>query len=146
MVGGPVARLDPASLREQIEERISRRIVGLLSAAGRGKKAAIGAANAEAALRKGSRLVVVAEDVSARVRRDLEAVASDASATVMVFGDRSLLGLAYARALVGAVALTDDGLARAVRHELEMLRGFRVTEETIQNPSQRERMALERAT
>lgn len=146
LVGGPVARLDSVALGNQIEARISRRVLGLLSAAGRARKVALGATYAESALHKGSRLVVVAEDASARVLRNLEAAARGRDATLMVFGDKALLGRTFARELVGAVALNDDGLAQALRKELELLHEYQKTTGRTQTPSQRERMALERAT
>lgn len=146
LVGGPVAPLDPAALKALITDRIERRVVGLLAAASRSRKAAIGADAAAQSLRAGCRLVVVATDASPRVRRDIDDLALRSGTAVLEFGDRSQLGSAFGRSVVAAVAVTDDGLAEAVRHELEMLRGLTLAQQRKSEPSQRDRTALERAT
>ena len=148
-VGGAVTLPELSVMTGQIRERLSSRVQGLLAAAGRAGHAALGASRAEAVLREkrcgGSGLVVLARDASPRVRRDLTGAAQEAGVTLMEFGDRDRLGMAFARSELGALVLTDAGLAKAVRHELALLQGLSTTEKE-EPPSKGEDKALERAT
>ncbi len=146
ILGGSVTSPVLPTITGQIQERITGRIEGLLAAAGRSRKVALGAAKVEDVLRGRSscRLVVLAHDASPRVQRSLEEMAKRANVTVMEFGDKEQLGLPFARSTVAAVALTDEGLAHAVRHELALLQGLS-TSGTDRNLL-REDKALERAT
>lgn len=144
LVGGPVTPPAPPALGEQISARISRRVEGLLAAAWRAQKAVVGASGVEAGLRGGRAqgLVVVARDASPRVRDDLEAAAREAGTAVMEYGDKAQLGLPFARDAVAATLVFDEGLAGAVRAELELLAGFAgssARNEIRGTPSQRER-------
>ncbi len=145
-LGGAVSVPEFSDLLDHARGRVARRIDGLLASAGRARKVAIGAADTEAALRRGTAtLVVLAADVSSRVRCDLEAAAQRSDVMVWEFGDKRRLGSALARSEVGAVALTDHGFAAAVRHELSLLAGLTTTQ--VKNETSRTRdEALERAT
>lgn len=145
-LGGRVKTPEFVDFIDRVRERISRRVEGLFAAAGRARKVSIGAAETEAALRQGkAKLIVLAEDVSPRVRRSLVEAAERANVRVGEFGDKSRLGFALARSEVGAVALSDPGFAATVHHELELLDGLSTTEGRTENPSNGDG-ALERAT
>jgi hypothetical protein len=110
----------------------------------------VGASAVEAELRGGRArgLVVVARDAATRARGDVEAAAREAGAAVMEYGDKAQLGLPFARDAVAAALVIDEGLAGAVRAELELLSGFAgstALEET-NHPSGRGHKALEGAT
>ena len=145
-VGGAVRSPDMSGVVEQIQGRIDRRVEGLLVASGKARVALIGANRVQEALRHPQvpALVVLADDVSPRVRRSLTDGATSKT-TVASWADRDRLGRAFARAEVGAVAVTDAGLAGALDQELRLLAGLSV--DVAENkPSRREEMALERAT
>ena len=144
-LGGPVAQPDISLFAEQVRDRLERRVIGLLAAAGRARKAAVGSSETRSAIDNGTgALVVVASDVSPRVRHSLEEAARRASIELLEFGDRQRLGDAFARSEVGAVAVTEAGLAAAIRHEIELLDGLRVRQEPV--PGSRCGEDLERAT
>ena len=149
-VGGPVSAPALDLLRDQISERISRRVDGLLAAAGRAQKVVVGTSGVEAELRGGRArgLVVVARDGSPRARVDLETAAREAGATVLEYGDKAQLGLPFARESVAAALVFDEGLAGAVRAELELLRGLERSSarEEIEPSRGRGPKALEGAT
>jgi len=145
-LGGRVTTPGLSELVDRVSERISRRVDGLLAAAGRARKVSIGAVESEAALRHGkAKLIVVADDVSPRVKCSLEETARRANAEIAVFGDKNRLGFVLARSEVGALAITDSGFAATVHHELELLGGLSTTEGRTETPTARDG-ALERAT
>jgi ribosomal protein L7Ae-like RNA K-turn-binding protein len=145
-LGGAVSTPDLSLLIGSIRERVSSRIDGLLASAGRARKVAIGAVDTGSALsRHTAALVILATDLSPRVRSNLEDAARRQNIVVSDFGDKERLGFALARSEVGAVALTDPGFAETVSLELRMLDGISTTQ--VQNETSRQRVeALERAT
>lgn len=127
--GSQIVPCSQDSLVFQMRSRVTNRVEGLLAAAGRARKVVVGAQDAETAVRQGNAtLVVLAFDVSKRVRRSIHDAAQASAVTVVDFGDRSQLGLTMARNEVGVLALTDAGFCAAVSRELELLRGLPVTE------------------
>jgi ribosomal protein L7Ae-like RNA K-turn-binding protein len=111
------------AMESRIRERVQGRVDGLLAAAGRARKVAVGASDSAEAIRRGeARLLVLAEDLSGRVAKDLAAAAEAGGVTTACHGDRDRLGLTMARSLVGSVAILDDGFASAVEQELALLR------------------------
>lgn len=92
----------------------SRRVVGLLSAAGGSKRLAIGGAEVDEALRAGkARLVVVATDARAAAgSREVEQAISTGRARA--WGTKTELGRATHRTETAIVAVLDSGLGRAL--------------------------------
>lgn len=98
-------------------------------------------------LRSGKAIVLlVARDLSSRVRRDLAEAAMKTSVPLMTLHDREELGKPFARAVLGAVAIEEEGFAEAIREEAFLLEGLVADDEELTNTSRVEDMALERAT
>jgi predicted RNA-binding protein YlxR (DUF448 family) len=145
-LGGRVVRPSLPVLRQRVIDQLLRRLGGLLAASARSGKVSLGAAKTEEALSRGiARLVVVATDVSPRVRGRLDQAAANLDVHVMVLGDRHELAKPFARTELGALALTDDGLSQAVSRELALLQGLTAIPCT-DTPPAREGGARERAT
>lgn len=126
--GGEIAASEPsplsaAALAQAIQDAMARRIAGLLASAVRVRHARIGADAVTGAWHAGeAALVVVATDAAAT--RDLTAVREAISAGVAVaWGSKQSLASALLRRPtqegVGAVAITDAGIAAAVRDAVE---------------------------
>lgn len=110
---------DGEELARQIALAATRRVEALLSSARRANKAAIGstaAANASGRLR----LLLVARDAAAAAQEAHVAHALN-EGRVLVWGDKAGLArsLNWARP-VAVIAITDDGLAEALRHAVAL--------------------------
>ncbi len=135
-VGGAIRDTRPEIMVERIRAQVVQRVDGLLVAAGQARKVELGAVRTEEALRHQPMrvtLVVLATDVSPRVRRAVGAAALSAGVPIVDFGDRDRLGLAFARRELGATALTDNGLALAIRRELSLLDGLAMAEDAMKD-------------
>lgn len=131
VVTGEGAPLSAEALARAVEEAMARRIAGLLASAVRVRKVRIGADAVTGAWRTGeAELIMVATDAAAAAELGAvrEAVAAGAA---VAWGTK--LGLAAAlmrRATpegVGAAAITDAGIAAAVRDAVEKSMGARST-------------------
>jgi predicted RNA-binding protein YlxR (DUF448 family)/ribosomal protein L7Ae-like RNA K-turn-binding protein len=116
-----------AALMQSIQDAMARRIAGLLASAVRVRHVRIGADAATSAWREGvAALVVVATDAAAA--RDLTAVREAVAAGAAVaWGTKQSLAAALLRRAtpegVGVVAITDTGIAAAVRDAVEKSMG-----------------------
>ncbi len=110
----------------------ARRLLGLVSAARRARKAAVGSTAVKEALQGGrAKLVIVAVD--ARSAADTPGLEQAVRAGMaLAFGNKAELGNALGQAEVGVVAITDDGLAQAIgrAHALTVLAEPRAARES----------------
>lgn len=91
-----------------------RRIAGYLGLAQRAGKIAAGDAMAKTALATGRAcLLILAEDAAPAVKRELLALAGE-EVPVLVWPDKTDLGLIVGKSRRGALALSDEGFARAI--------------------------------
>ena len=91
-----------------------RRIAGYLGLAQRAGKIAAGDSAAKTALIKGKAfLLVLAEDAADSVKDDLTALAGE-EVPLLWWPDKADLGLVVGKSRRGALALTDEGFARAI--------------------------------
>ena len=91
-----------------------RRIAGYLGLAQRAGKIAAGDSAAKTALIKGKAcLLVLAEDAADSVKDDLTALAGE-EVPLLLWPDKADLGLVVGKSRRGALALTDEGFARAI--------------------------------
>ena len=97
-----------------MNEEQRRRIAGYLGLAQRAGKVAAGDSAAKTALIKGkARLLVVAEDAADSVKDELRALAGE-EVPLLFWPDKNGLGLIVGKSRRGALALTDEGFARAI--------------------------------
>ena len=97
-----------------MNEEQRRRIAGYLGLAQRAGKIAAGDSAAKTALVKGkAELLVLAEDAADSVKAELQALAGE-EVPVLLWPDKSDLGLIVGKSRRGALALTDEGFARAI--------------------------------
>ena len=117
-----VAHTLKANVRTTADELVAqlraaglRRVLGLVGAAHRARKAAAGATAATEALEQGlGRLVVIAED--ARAAAELPAVLKAVErGESLVVGTKALVGAALGRADTGVVVILDDRLGDSIR-------------------------------
>lgn len=101
-----------------MNEEQRRRIAGYLGLAQRAGKIAAGDAAAKTALSKGKAwLLVLAEDAADGVKAELRALAGE-EVPVLFWPDKRDLGLIVGKSRRGALALTDEGFARAIEKVL----------------------------
>ena len=120
---------DAGELARQIRLAATRRVEGLLSSARRATKAAIGTSAVDAADAAGRvRLLLVARDAAAAAQQPPVAHALN-EGNVLVWGEKAGLAqaLSWARP-VAVIAITDDGLAEALRHAVAL------SEVTVEGP------------
>ena len=97
-----------------MNEEQRRRVAGYLGLAQQAGKIAAGDGAAKTALEKRKAcLLVLAEDASAAVKQELAALAGE-QIPVLYWPDKNDLGLIVGKSRRGAVALTDEGFARAI--------------------------------
>lgn len=102
-----------------MNEEQRRRIAGYLGLAQRAGKIAAGDAAAKTALVKGKAwLLVLAEDAADSVKEELQALAG-CEVPLLLWPDKSDLGLIVGKSRRGALALTDEGFARAIAKVLD---------------------------
>jgi len=106
--------LPPEELLAQVAAGADRRILSLLHSAWRQRAAAVGGVPIAEALAAGTlRLVVVAED--ARAAAEISAVLeAGRRGLALHWGDKVRLGQAAGRADLGAIGITDEGIASRV--------------------------------
>ena len=111
---------DAAALQAARGRAALRRVSGLVIAARRAKKLAVGGAAVEQALAAGeAALVVVASD--ARAAAELPGVSGAiASGRAVAFGSKDFLGELIGRSEVGVVAVLDEGLADEIARMIAM--------------------------
>jgi predicted RNA-binding protein YlxR (DUF448 family) len=107
--------VDATELIEAMAGQLARRIEGLLLAASRQKRLAIGtdAVREAIATAAGPRLLVVASDAMGR-RAELTEAALRLGGRCVVFGDKARLGRLFGRDEVGVIAVLDAGLAEEI--------------------------------
>ena len=108
-------RSDAEALCASLRAAGMRRLLGLVGAARRAKKAALGATAVEEALESGkARLVVVATDAQAAAKGPGVARAETEGRTLSV-GTKAELGRAVGREELGVVAMLDEGFEAPLR-------------------------------
>jgi uncharacterized protein len=112
---GPVA-VDLDRLCQEIAGQADRRVAGLLTAAWRAGRAALGTSALREAWREGrAELVIVAVDAAAA--GDLgEVGAAFREGKALAWGDKVTLGALAGRGEIGVLGVLDEGIAAAVRH------------------------------
>ena len=109
------------ALAEQIGVQADRRVEGLLSSAARAGSLLVGGDAVIDGLRRNPEvLILVAEDARAVASRPEIAAAP----MRMVWGDKARLGGLTARAEVGVVATTNEGLSEALRRAVSLAATF----------------------
>lgn len=111
------------SFREQVSEsvyeEIIRRITGdthadvnkLLGFAYRARKVKVGKVATFSAIDAGKAfLIVIADDVSEKIKKELAKPAAD----LIKFADKNTIGKLFGRTEVGIFAITDEGFAKAI--------------------------------
>jgi predicted RNA-binding protein YlxR (DUF448 family)/ribosomal protein L30E len=105
---------DPVTLAREARDQYVRRAEGLLSAAQRAGKAALGFdAVSREMERRTVQLLVVAED-AASSRDEITRAAERLGSRCLVFSTKQRLGEVFGRAPVGIVAIRDSGIAEAL--------------------------------
>jgi len=95
-------------------EPCRERIAGYLGLAQRAGKIAAGDTAAQEALRKGKAfLLVLAEDAAPQVQEEMRTLAGD-NTPVLMWPDKVDLGRIVGKSRRGAVALLDEGFAKAI--------------------------------
>jgi predicted RNA-binding protein YlxR (DUF448 family) len=115
---------DLPRLAGELREQVERRLRSLLSTAAASGKAAVGSEAACDALRRNAAtLVVVARDAAAAAKhREVEAAVQ--AGLVVAYATKTFLGDALGRGEVGVIALTDEGMAAAIRHTIGLSETF----------------------
>ncbi len=109
-----VARLEPAEVQRMIVEQLERRTIGLLSAARRKGRLALGAEAARVALKSGrGDVLLVAKDARGRAE-ELARMATTLGCATVTWGTKASLGDAFDRSDLGVLLVMDRGIARAV--------------------------------
>jgi predicted RNA-binding protein YlxR (DUF448 family) len=109
-----------AELRDKLVEAAERRILGLLSGARGSERIAVGTSATDDEIEAGrARLVVVATDARAAattgpVQRMI------AAGNAVAWGDKQRLGKALGRGELGVLAVSDSGIAVALRHAIAL--------------------------
>ena len=120
-------RITPETLAEQIGAQADRRIEGLLASAYRAGNLAVGGDAVIDRLQGAFKaLVLVAADARAVAKRPEIAASTDK----MIWGDKARLGGLTARAEVGVVATTNEGLSEALRRAVSLAATFGATRPT----------------
>ena len=116
--------VDVESLAAQLRAQADHRIVGLLGAAKRARKLAIGAdAVREAAAGAPLPTILVASDAAASLRLT-EVRRAQADGRAVAWGDKERLGNALGRGEVGVLAVCDAGIAAALRQAIGLAETF----------------------
>ena len=103
---------------ETMQDKVRERIAGYLGIAQRAGKIAAGdAAAADALVRKKAFLLVLAEDAAAQVKAELTELAGD-QLPVLYWPDKVELGRIVGKSRRGAIAVLDEGFARAIKRVL----------------------------
>lgn len=111
-------------LRTELVDQAARRIRSLIGTAARGGRAAVGSdAVRDAVRRELAVLLVVATDAAAAAKHAEVQHMVQAGAAVP-YGTKALLGEALGRGEVGVMAITDDGMAAALRHTIGLSETF----------------------
>ena len=106
---------DVDTLLAELAEQATRRATGLLAAAQRARHLAIGSAAVQEAAQRGEvSLMVVAGDAAAAAHLG-EVLKAQEEGRAIVWTDKATLGAIFGRGEVGVVAVTDDGIASALR-------------------------------
>lgn len=106
--------VDAPTLAVQSAAQYRARALGLLLAAGRARKLAIGTdATKEAIEAKRANALLVTRDAAGR-REELEHMAQGLGARCIVFGDKQEIGGLYGRPEVSVLAILDSGIAEEV--------------------------------
>jgi len=102
---------DWQALARDVAAQLRRRAEGLVIAAWRSRRAAVGTDAVRDAMRDGgAELLVVAHDAAGR-RDEIEATARSLGRACVVFGSKEELGRLFGRAEVGVVAILHSGIA-----------------------------------
>lgn len=121
----------PAELAELLGSAADRRVAALLAAAYRSRKLAVGRTAVELEIQADHcRLLVVATDAksAARATEVQKIVASGGAAA---WGTKALLGGLVGRTEAGLLAVTDDGLASALKATIAMAHSARVAQSGV---------------
>lgn len=112
-VRGPLS-VEPAELCSQAAAQYRKRMTGLLLAASRSRRIAVGTEAVKRSLTDGtSSLVLFASDAAGR-REDLGALAERQGVPCASDGDKAELGRLFGRAELGVLSILDDGIAAEV--------------------------------
>lgn len=130
-------KIDLATLSASIEEAFTRRIAGLLFGGLRGGEVVFGSDVVTTVCRENkASLVVIAADASSASKRS-EIARATAEGRSLVFGDKRTLAAALGRADdpgrdgVAVVAVTNAGLAKAIRTAWIRIAGARASREVV---------------
>lgn len=115
----------PAELAELLGSAAERRVLALLGAARRARKLAVGRSAVESEIQAGRcHLLLVATDARSAARAS-EVQRVVASGGALGWGTKTLLGGLTGRTEAGLLAVTDDGLANAVKATIAMAQSAR---------------------
>lgn len=121
----------PAELAALLGSAADRRVVALLAAAHRSRKLAVGRTAVEKEIEADRcRLLVVATDAKSAARAT-EVQKTVAAGGAVGWGTKTLLGGLAGRTEAGLLAVTDDGLASAVKATIAMAHSARVAQSGV---------------
>lgn len=96
------------------------KIYSLLGIAMRGRNVVSGEFQTESAVKDGSaRFVIIAEDASDNTRKLFSNKCSSYQVPFVIYGTKEELGHAMGKDLRSSLAVTDTGIAKAIRKQLE---------------------------
>lgn len=94
------------------------KIYGYLGLAARGRKLVSGEFMTEKAVKEGSaRLVILAEDASDNTKKMFENMCEFYQVPLYTMSNKELLGHAIGKQIRASLAVTDDGLAKAIKKQ-----------------------------
>lgn len=95
-------------------------VCSLLSLSAKGRNVVSGEFSVESALKAGKAyVVIIAEDASDNTKKKFTDMASFRNVPVYIYQDKETLGRSLGQQMRAMVALTDEGLGRAVIKKLE---------------------------
>ncbi len=96
-------------------------VLSLVSIAKKAGKVAAGSYQADAALKAGdAHLVIISRDASSNTRKKFQNVCTHYRVPAYIYADREQLGSASGHEFISVIAVTDEGLADAIREKLLM--------------------------